>query len=154
MYPVFVPIAPTGPPTSGGVGGLLILLGGMCYMIYKQTKKTYQMKITQPNESTATVQVRSINYPNLVKITNHNLDCLQQKGYKLNTDNNPYVSYSWTPIVALNKRTPVSKYEFTEDCRKCNVSTEISYRYDSFLHNEVHKKIKIEWAKCVKDEIQ
>jgi len=154
MYPIFLPIAPNGSTSPGGVSGLLILLGGMYYMIYKQTKKTYQMKITKPNESTASVQVRSINYSNLVKITNHNLDCLVKKGYELNTDNNSYVSYSWTPIVALNKRTPVSKDEFTEDCRKCNVSTEIFYRYDSFLHNEVHKKIKFEWAKCVKDEIQ
>jgi hypothetical protein len=154
MYPIVVPIVPTGSPPPGGFGLLFILVGGMSYMLYKKSEKTYQMKITKATEYTAGVNIRSINYPNLVKITNHNLDCLERKGYDLNKKNNHYFLHLWSPIVSLNKAQPISTDELVKDCRECNVSTEIYYKYDSFLHNEVNKKIKFEWANCVKDEIQ
>ena len=154
MYPIVVPIAPTGSSPPGGFSLLFILVCGMSYILYKQTENTYQMKITKATETTAGVNIRSINYPNLVKIKNHNLDCLQKKGYELNYKNNLHFLHLWSPIVGIHKQTPISTDELVKDCRECNVSTEIAYKYDSFLHNEVHKKVHFEWAKCVKDEIQ
>lgn len=165
-YPVFLPLflGAGKPPTKGDFIGLLILGGIVIAGITAINSPKIQMKVTQANNYSANVDIRRQNYPNIQKITHKNIDCLKQKGYSIvDYTHNSMINGLWYKMVNLkaidtNDKYPkvieLTKEKLIQDCKECDVSSEIIYSYDSIFGNEKQKRKNLYWHKCYQDELK
>jgi hypothetical protein len=127
-----------------------------------------ELKINQTDEADideANIYIRTDKYSIINNIEHKNIECLEKKGYKLrnpsyNIYNNLHINDYWTFVKVLSKdsndtdsiyKTQLTKDILIEDCKECNVYTDISYKYNDILNNEVKR---VYWYKCYKDELQ
>ena len=158
-YPVYIPLylGPTGPlrPRDGGI--VLVLLGGMFYLIHDLYAPKFQMKIIQNDDGhSVNVYIRAKNYPKITRITNQNMTCLKKKGYSIIEMLDSGIYSNWRNITTLKMpdNTNIYKENFIADCKECDAHTEIIYKYDNEFGNEVQSKKKLYWSKCYVDELK
>jgi hypothetical protein len=168
-YPVFVPIyyggGRRGQSPKGEKLAALAIIGaaitGYIMLLSSLNRPKIQMKITPKNEYAADVNIRSHNYPRITKISNQNMDCLERKGYAVREDggNGCISSISWYQIAYLeadraneSKTVKLSKEKFLNDCKECDIYTEIIYGHDTIFGNEKQVKKKLRWTNCYEEE--
>lgn len=152
--------------SKGDLIGLLIVGGVVIAGFTAVTSPKVQMKVTQTvNNYSANIDIRRLNYPGIEKITNKNIDCLKQKGYSIfDYSQHSMINGFWYNIVHLEtidksneycpKAIELTKEKLIQDCKECDVYSEIIYKYDSIFGNEKQKKLILHWHKCYQDELK
>ncbi len=93
---------------------------------------------------------REQNFPIVSKRKLKNYECLIKKGYKIRSFNRWHYQqgiYELLYNVSKEDNTDVDIDLFLNDCRSCNVHTEITYIVDSFFSKDVYKTQRIPWNK-------
>lgn len=165
FVPMYIPIYHGG----GGGGGnpkyvalAYIVVFGLATVGFNHiTKPTLQMKIYKNhfNRNTLNVDIRYKNgFPCIRSLKHFNTDLLQKKQYSISQKPPSYYggvylsNLSWDTFATIGKKDTIDK--FIEDCKECDVYTEIIYSYDNFFGNEVQAKKKLYWHKNYVEELK
>ncbi len=169
FYPIFIPIYPGGGRGGGGGGSPIILLipliifGGVGIILSKSYKPDFQMKIIHDDlPHIVVVKIRKQNYPSVKKITHKNIEGLKEKGYTIyNYTDNYTLRYDhiWHNIIDIStkyylKNIDITKDKLIEDCKECDVYTEIIYNYNTIFGNEKQAIKKLYWSKHYVEELK
>lgn len=167
FYPMFIPIMSSGgggsPKEFLGILGVLgIIAGGCIYKLDRDTTGRIDLSVKQhkyhPDEF-INVNTKEYRHPKVYKRISHNTDCLLQKGYRINNENKHKVmSFKTYNICSINrfedgKTSTISKEQFLEDCKACNVYTEVVYSYNNLLGNKKVAHKKLMWHKNFEERL-
>jgi hypothetical protein len=156
--PTFVPLHFHSGPMSGkdALISLVVVLTVAFGILDHLGSPKLQMNVTQNRDNySADVSIRTRNSPQIISVNNKNIECLKQKGYIVNDTDNKYYGGSWNRIVYVetgSKELPNEK--LINDCKECNVHTEIIYKYDNIFWNEKQDKKTLYWHKCYTDQLK
>ena len=175
MYPIFIPVLPGGG--GGGPKELCAMLGvavaiGAGYMYYydRQFKPQVDLSIKYDKYNTdkfVNVNTKEPRFPDVKKRENHNTECLLSKGYRIMPKNKRKLSSHKTyNICSLSKTEggkdptksqdylPIDKQQFLEDCKACNVYTEVHYKSTTILGNKKLVKKNLMWHEHFEDRLE
>jgi len=144
----------SGSSTNPNLMSLIVLTatGVAFYAGFKHTNPTVQIKVLKSSNKLAIIYFRKVNYPNAVKITNKNINRLIEKGYTIKTKEEDNSYSTWSPIVSIDKKNVTIK-QFINDCKECNVYTEVIYNYNTIISNNEKQKTKnFNWDIYYKNE--
>ncbi len=119
-------------------------------LIFKNKKSCYKSNYDIKTVKSIGVIYVEKNYPNVYTRETKNLECLKNIGYSYNK-NSVYSSYYFYDI--WKEDSDIDIDVFLEDCRNCDVYTEIKYQEKGFLSDEYkYKKKRIPWITKVETE--
>ncbi len=140
--------------------GSFIGLGIYKYSYYRRQMAKFNILIFKKQQSyyISTYDIKTVkgvavmynekNYPDVHTRDTKNLECLKNKGYSYNR-NNVYISSNINNNFydVWKEDSDIDIDVFLEDCRECNVYTEIKYKEKGFLSDEYkYKKKRIPWT--------
>ncbi len=147
FYPMFIPIAGGGPPPGkAGWIALAALSSGVAYYIWYNITPQYKMCIDKEYLDYIIKVKRNGAYAS-GNIKHKNIDCLINKGYKVNLNDN-YIYSGWTDTAYISANKVCIK-QLLADCKDCKVNTEIDYEYESAITGNIQRRKKvIQWSAC------
>ncbi len=169
FYPMYFPMYMGGGPRNNKEGFFFLVmygavLGGFVMLFKREVLPNFQMKMIQKNNYSANVEIRQKGYSKIKRITNHNIECLKNKGYTVDEESNKFLYSSWSKQAYLETVDTTNRYlpkvvdlpkeKLIRDCKECNVHSEIVYEYDNIFGNEKQAKKKLYWHKCYIDELK
>jgi hypothetical protein len=159
FYPIYIPMnfgGGGGPiPLSGLLACLGIVGGGMYWYYNKQFKPSAELKIkyNKCNKNTQIdVCTKEHQWPDKLKTTTFNTQCLVDKGYIVRNPNTKY-AYNKRHLYSIRHKedAPISKEEFLIDCKECNAKTILEYKYKTIFSNTKRVKNEVSWQDAFKD---
>jgi hypothetical protein len=167
---MFIPVfnsgggGPSNKETTAVLFAILGLYGGFAYWYHRQYIPDVYLSIKYdkyPNNKCVNIKTKEPNGPVVLKRTSHNIDCLLAKGYKLqNVNERKSLSTKTYNLCNVwqtdknNKSIPILKDEFIADCKECNVSTDVHYKYKTIFKNKKLVKKNIMWHKSFEDRLE
>ncbi len=118
------------------------------------------------------IRISSREHPQILSINNKNIMCLKKKGYTVSDTTTKDSSYGsiWDRIVlvetlanrdrcfpktlGVTELTELTKEKLINDCKECNVHTEIIYKYTNIFGNETQEKKILHWDKHYVDQLK
>jgi hypothetical protein len=160
LYPIYIPMnfgaGGGGPMPLSGVLAYIAIVGGGMYMYYnKKIKPSAELKIKY-NKCNKTTQIdvcrKEHNFPKNVSTVSYNTQCLVDKGYIVANPNTKYAKNKrHLHSIRYKDDAPISKEAFLTDCEKCNVKTELEYKYTTIFSNTKRVKNEVVWDQAFKD---
>ena len=149
--PIFIPMS-----GGGGGGGPIwpiivinaILIGGVVKLWDYSFNPTFHLEL-KPSYYTTSLYLKKRNCPNIQKIRHLNTECLEKKGYSLETWNE-YRS------IIISKEGDFNVKQLIADCKECNTYTEVDYDYITVFSGKTKDATKrVSWSSCnVRRELQ
>lgn len=172
FVPYFIPIVSPG----GGGGGkkeffqalitYSLVLGLYVGFVYYDTCPTYKMKVFYNSDRDRAwsqlgpgynVDIYLKNgYTTEERVKHNNIECMRQKGYNVQIYEQPsyrrYYNYGNNCAARIESKGPIE--QILEDCKQCDVHTEITYRFNDMFRNEITRKTSFRWHKHYAEELK
>ena len=146
------------PPRGGGGGGkqgLIVLLVSCVFtgLLYYIVSPSYTMKIRNksPFRGHKVILYLKNGFTHEEFVKHKNIDCLRQKGHNVRIFERRN-RYSDNDCACVDSKEPIEK--ILEDCKQCDVHTEISYRFYDMFRNEITRKKSFRWHKQYQEELK